>query len=358
MNEIIVDMQNVLLHRGARKNVLNIERFTLRRGELAAVIGPNGAGKSTLLQVINMLLKYQGRMELFGQDAKHSNATLLRRRSAMVFQEALLLKDTVFNNVALPLRFRGVAPEEVRQRVHKALADFRCDHLVDRPARALSGGEAQRVSIARAIVTEPELLLLDEPFAALDASARGELIEEIRHMAEKRGISVLFVSHHFTDVMYFAERAIAMVAGRIVQDAAPEKLMRRPTNESVARLVGMENIIPCELERQNTGPGTIAKLANGISFNLPGEISGPVSACCLPGDALNFYEACDDTTEHPWVVIEGIVERVTPGRGVYRLTMKMGEDRLRARVPRHLASKEMAGRRIKLAFDPAEAHFI
>ncbi len=357
MTEKIVDIRKLTLHRGARRNVLNIESFALRRGELAAVIGPNGAGKSTLLQVINLLLKYQGKMELFGQDTRHGDETMLRRRSAMVFQEALLLKDTVFNNVAMALRFRGVAAGEIKHRVYKALADFRCDHLADRPARALSGGEAQRVSIARALVSEPELLLLDEPFAALDTSARGELIEEIRHVAEVRGISVLFVSHHFTDVMYFAERVIAMVGGRIVQDAASEELMRRPVNEAVARLVGMDNIIPCRIEH-NAAQETFVKLVNGICFTLPEKISGPVSVCCLPGDALQLAGDCHLHPGRSRVNIEGIVERITPGRGIYRLNIKMGEHRLRARVPRHLIAEDIIGRPIKLVFDPAEAHLI
>jgi len=357
MTEKIVEIQNLAVHRGARKNVLNIENFELRRGELAAIIGPNGAGKSTLLQVINLLLKYQGRLKLFGQDANHRNETMLRRRSAMVFQEALLLKDTVFNNVAMALRFRGVAADEIKHRVYRALEDFHCDHLVDRPARALSGGESQRVSIARALVSEPELLLLDEPFAALDASARGELIEEIRHVAEARGISVLFVSHHFTDVMYFAERVIAMVGGRIVQDTASEELMRRPVNEAVARLVGMDNIIPCRIEH-NQGQETLVKLANGISFVLPEKLSKPVSVCCLPGDALQLVNDCHLDPARPWVNIEGIVERVTPARGFYRLNIKVGEHRLRARVPRQFLAGDVVGRSIKLVFDPAEAHLI
>jgi tungstate transport system ATP-binding protein len=357
MNETILDMQHVTVDRGIRKKVLNIEGFTLHRGELAAVVGPNGSGKSTFLQLVNLLHRYQGRMELFGQDASRSDATMLRRRSAMVFQEALLLNDTVYNNVAMALRFRGIAAGEIKGRVFKALADFHCDHLADRQARALSGGEGQRVSIARALVTNPDLLLLDEPFASLDAGARGELIEEIRQMAEARGISVLLVSHNFTDVLYFAERAVALFGGCIVQDANPEIIMRRPVNEKVARLAGMENIIPCRIERYGKEP--FISLDNGVEFKYPGEVSRPVSACCIPGDALHLYDDCLLGLQGSWVIIEGEVERITPGAGAYHILVKLGEHRLRARVPRYLIPANIQNQaKVKLIFNPAEVHMV
>jgi len=356
MSEYILDMRRVTLDRGKRRNVLNIERFALRRGELAAVVGPNGAGKSTLLQVINLLHCCRGDMQLFGQDIRHADQTMLRRRSAMVFQEALLLDDTVFDNVAWALKFRGVAASEIKHRVFKALVDFRCDHLADRPARSLSGGEAQRVCIARALVTDPELLLLDEPFASLDAAARSEMIEEIRQLAETRGISVVLVSHNFTDVLHFAERAIAMFNGSIVQDDKPEVLLRRPVNEQVARLVGMDNIIPCRIEQDSQG--RFIRLANGIRFLYSGEMIKPVSACCLPGDALYL---CDERfhIQQGWVIVEGLVERILPGIGTYRILVKLGEQTLSARVPRNYAASHLHSKtRIKLAFNPAEAHIV
>lgn len=357
VNEHILEMRNVTFDRGTRKNVLNIEGFTLHRGELAAVVGPNGSGKSTFLRVINLLHTYRGEITLFGQKAQSGDKTILRRRSAMVFQEALLLNDTVFNNVALALRFRGIAAGDIKEKVYKALADFRCDHLADRSARALSGGEAQRVSIARAIVTDPDLLLLDEPFASLDAGARGELIEEIRQLAEARGISALLVSHNFTDVLYFAERAIAIFGGRIVQDSTPEVLMRRPVNEQMARLVGMENVIPCHIEQKSQGP--FIRLANGIGFLYSGKVSGQGTKCCIPGDALQLSDDCSLQEQEPKVMIEGIVERVTPEVGTYRIVVKSGEYTLRARVPRnHIADTVHSQAKITLALNPAEVHVI
>lgn len=357
MSEYILDMGRVTVDRGARKNVLNIEAFALKPGELVAVVGPNGAGKSTLLQVINLLHPYHGEMQLFGQKIRNRDKTMLRRRSAMVFQDMLLLNDTVFNNVALALRFRGIKDSEVQERVYQALADFRCGHLADRPALLLSGGEAQRVCIARALVTAPELLLLDEPFAALDAATRDELIEEIRQLAEARGISVVLVSHNFADVLHFADRALVLFDGRIVQDNNPEVIMRRPANEQVARLVGMDNVIPCCSEQDSQG--RFIRLANGLRFLYHGDVSGHISACCIPGDALHLWDENFSLERDQWIIVDGLVERVIPGVGFYRILVKVGEHMLSARVPRnHVIDAKHRSSMVKLAFNPAEIHIV
>ena len=353
----ILSMQNVSVDRSGRQRILNIQTFAVCRGELIAIVGPNGAGKSTLLQTVNLLQPYQGNLRLFGEEAEKSRQSMLRRRSAMVFQETLLLDGTVFENVAWPLRFRGIEPCEIKIRVHKALTDFGCDHLVRRPAKLLSGGEAQRVCIARALVTEPELLLLDEPFASLDVAMRSAMMEEIRKVAKQRGITVMLVSHSFSDVLYFAERAVALFDGQILQDDSPEILMRRPIDERVARLVGMDNVLPCRLELM--GEKRFITLTGGIRFAYGGPLVAAASVCCLPGDALVL---CDDREKAPAagrVVVEGLIERVMPGIGTYRVLVRIEELLLSVRLPRgYAAEKLQPGLRIRLCFDPAEAHVV
>ncbi len=353
MNEILLALESVTFDRGARKRVLDIDRLTVTRGELVALVGPNGAGKSTLLQVMNLLHPHRGAISLFGQDARRADKTALRRRCAMLFQDALLLDDTVFANVAWPLRIRGWAPRDIAARVRRALADFRCDHLAERRARSLSGGEAQRVSLARALAVDPELLLLDEPFSALDPATRNELVGEIRHLAETRGMTVILVSHSFTDVLHFAERAVVMEAGRIVQDDRPETVLRRPANEQIARLVGMDNIIPCRLDSE--GENAVVTLAGGLRFSYPGAVSGPVSVCCLPGDALQLWDDRLADAPVPWVAVEGRVQRLLPGIGAGKLFVRAGDLTLCARVPRTFSPDS---ENVRLAFDPADAHLV
>lgn len=357
MNEYILKMKDLTVSRGGRKNVLEIRQLLVRPGELVAVVGPNGAGKSTLLQTINLLQPYRGELELFGHYAVERDKIMLRRRSAMVFQEMLLVNDTVFNNVALPLRFRGMHEDEIEELVYKALEDFHCEHLAERSALLLSGGETQRVCIARALVTSPELLLLDEPFASLDGATRNEMIEEIRNLARERGIAVLLVSHNFEEVLHFAERALFIFNGRIVQDDRPEFIMRRPATKEIARLVGMDNIVPCYSEEN--WQGRFIKLNNGIQFLYDGDVSPAISACCLPGDAICLWDGKLVSEQRTWIMAEGLVERIIPGVGAYRILLKIGGHTLSACVPRSQITDDIQKHaKVKFIFNPAEAHLV
>ena len=356
MNEIVT-MKKLTVDRNDRQRVLTVDTFSIRRGELIALVGPNGAGKSTLLQTINLLQPYRGELTLFGEKPNSANMLSIRRRCSMVFQEVLLLKGSVFANVAWPLRFRGITAEELRHRVHKALVDFGCEHLADRPALELSGGEAQRVCLARALVTEPELLLLDEPFSSLDAATRHVLMEEIRSVAMQRGIAVIMVSHNFSDVLDFAERAVVLFDGCILQDDRPEILLRRPINQQVARLVGMDNILPCRLEPADNQQFLVS--AGAICFVYAGPVISDTGYCCLPGDALTLHDGASGVTNHRRILLEGVIDRVTPGIGSYRVMIWVGELLLSVRLSREDAvNKLQAGNRIQLRFDPADAHII
>jgi tungstate transport system ATP-binding protein len=351
-------MQQVNVLDKRRKNILSIKNFTVSPGELVAVLGPNGAGKSTLLRTINLLQPYIGKMQLFGQNVHTTNKTSLRRLSALVFQETLLLDDTVFNNVARVLKFRGIVAHKIKQRVYNALATFGCDHLANRSARSLSGGEAKRVCIACGLVADSKLLLLDEPSASLDVGIRAEIIEKIRQWAEARGTAVILVSHNFTDILHFAERAIALFDGDIVQDDKLSMLIRRPINEQLAKLVGMDNIIPCRVERGSRG--YLIKLANSIEFFYPGEVKTPITGCCLSGDAFYLYDPNFSMQHSPSsVIIEGLVERVLHGIGTYTIRVKVGEQTLIARLPRsYMSDNVYPHAMIKLAFNPTDAHFV
>jgi tungstate transport system ATP-binding protein len=346
-------MHNVQVHRGSRKNVLDILEFSVNKGELIAIVGSNGAGKTTLLQVINLLCPYEGKYTLFGKDSRVSDQTLLRRRLAMVFQEPLFLHDTVLSNVAFGLKLRGMNLAERKKKANAALADFRCEHLAMRSAYMLSGGEAQRVSIARAMALDPELLLLDEPFSAQDVAVRQELLESIRQMALCKGITVLLVSHNFSDVLRFANRVIFISQGKIVQDAAPEFILRRPSSIEVAKVLGMDNIIPCRITSKDT-----IELINGIVFPCPQGLYS-VTACCLPGDTLYLWHDSLDANAS-WIKFQGIIERILPGIGNYQMFVKAGNQMFNLRIARDaaLTYQNSQGTKVTIAFDSKEAHFV
>lgn len=355
MEENILSMKNVIVNRKNKKNVLNIENFSMKAGEIIAVVGPNGAGKSTFFQVINLLITFDGELKLFGENVENSNKTKLRRRCSYVFQEMLLLKDTVFNNVAKSLQFRGLSKTEISERVNKVLKDFECEHLANRSAYRLSGGEAQRVCIARAMVTEPELLLLDEPSASLDAQMRSEMIRHIREVAEERGIAVILVSHNFSDVLRFAQRAVVMFDGNLVQEAVPEVLMRKPVNERTARLVGIDNIIPCKVDCDN-----VINLPNGIKFSYHCSIDKSVSNCCIPGECIKIYDKDFSTTEISMVVMEGVIKKIFPDIGNYYVIVQCKGLIINIRVSKeYIVDNNIEENKfVKIAFSSLDTHLI
>lgn len=351
----ILELLNVQVQRG-QKVLLDIHELRLEKGEMVSLIGPNGAGKSTLLQVINLLLPIKsGKIRLYGQDVTQADPRILRHRCGFVFQEPLLTKDTVFNNVALSLRLRGVSKSETKKQVLKVLEAFHCSHLVNRYAQHLSGGEAQRVSLAQALVFEPELLLLDEPFTALDPATRNSLIFELKQIAQELGVTVLLVSHSMNDVLRFTKRTIVLEQGRIIQDDYPEAILRQPATKSVAQLVGMDNILPCALK---TVPGgTLVTLADVIPFVRELIFEKVQGHCCLPGDVFKIW---DDrlSAEKIWVGIDVKVREVIPGIGVYQAIVDGPGFSLKLKLSRESRRYLIPGAALKIAFDPQDAHIL
>lgn len=224
----------------AKKRILDVEQFNLRYGEVMALIGPNGAGKSTLLQVLALLQKPDsGELLLHGEQVTKNNNLSLRRRMAVVFQEPLLLDTTVYNNVASGLLIRGHKREEAGHRIKKWLDYLGIGRLAQRHTRFLSGGESQRVSLARALAMEPELLFLDEPFSSLDFPTRRSLIRDLSGILKSTAISTLLVTHDYTEIPLLAQSIAVMQEGRIVQHGNTGEVFAKPCSEEVATLLGV-----------------------------------------------------------------------------------------------------------------------
>lgn len=248
----LFEMEGVRVERGGRP-VLDVPSFRLAAGEVVALIGPNGSGKSTfLLALMGLLPRAAGRI-LFHGEALEAGGRIVerRRRMAMVLQESLLFDATVEGNVAAGLKLRGTARAEARRRVAAYLERFRVGALAARPARELSGGEARRVSLARALVIEPEVVLLDEPFAGLDAPTRQAITDDLEQAVCDAGMAAILVTHDATEALRFASRVVVMHEGRIVQSDAPSVVLNQPVNEFVASCVGMETILEGEVRRRS-----------------------------------------------------------------------------------------------------------
>jgi ABC-type sulfate/molybdate transport systems ATPase subunit len=252
----LLELRDVEVHAGDRV-ILDIDRLAVAAGEVLAVLGLNGAGKSTLLRVAGGLrAPDRGTTRLDGELAVPAR---LRAASAAVLQRPLLRRASVRANVETGLRFRHVARSERARRAHDWLNRLALGPLADRPAHSLSGGEAQRVSIARALALEPRLLLLDEPFAGLDAPTRAELLADIRDVLAATDTGALFVTHDRHEAAAIGDRIAILHAGALRQIGLTATVLDGPADPVCARLLGYDNVLSAALasrllDTPSTGP--------------------------------------------------------------------------------------------------------
>lgn len=224
-----------LLVQHKKRDVLRVESLDIQSGETLTVVGPNGAGKSTLLLTLARLLKpAQGDILYEGKSLNQWDELEYRRRISFVFQIPLLMDMTVEQNVALGLKFRGTPKEETRERTWNWMKQLGVASLAKRRAGQLSGGEAQRVSLARAFVLEPELLLLDEPFAALDPPTHAKLLEDLSTILKQDHRTAVFVTHNLSEAAKVSHRIAVIIGGVLRQVGTSKQIKSRPADETVA----------------------------------------------------------------------------------------------------------------------------
>jgi tungstate transport system ATP-binding protein len=285
MNESvsILEARNLELERGGTI-ILNIPSLLIQEGEILALIGPNGAGKTTLLQTLSYLLKpFQGEIFFRGRKVEKNHSVLeYRRKLAMVFQEPLLFDTTVFNNVASGLKIRGMERGTIHDRTMEQLERFGISHLKDRSAKTLSGGEAQRTSLARAFAIRPEVLFLDEPFASLDPPTRDSLIEDLEHILQQTRTTVIFATHDRSEALRLSYRMAVMNEGKIFQIGSPEEVMNHPIDEFVASFVGVETILSGRVTKKYGGTFLASILGQEIEVVGDVHLGETVVLCIRP----------------------------------------------------------------------------
>jgi len=258
--------------------------LTVPSGELVALLGPSGSGKTTLLRIIAGLEAPDGGAILFnGTDA--TRRSVRERRVGFVFQHYALFRHmTVFENVAFGLRVRPRAARptrsEIADRVHELLRLVQLEGLAKRYPAQLSGGQRQRIALARALAVEPKVLLLDEPFGALDARVRQELRRWLRRLHDEIHVTSVFVTHDQDEALEVADRVVVMNEGRIEQVGSPEEVYERPATPFVYNFLGNVNLFHGRVDKGEARIGD-------ISIDLPeyqGEADGPAVAYVRPYD--------------------------------------------------------------------------
>jgi tungstate transport system ATP-binding protein len=230
----LLEIKDLLIHRN-KYPVLEVTHLAVERGSVLAIVGPNGAGKSTLLMAQARLIRPERGEILFnGENITSQSATIYRRRLALVMQDPLLFDKSVYENVALGLYFRGYSNGEIDERVQKWMKRLGIIHLKSRRANQLSGGEAQRVSLARALALNPELLLLDEPFSALDPPTRLQLVDDLGEMLREQHITTIFVTHDLNEAVRLSDSMAILLNGQLKQFGRPEDVLKAPMSAEVA----------------------------------------------------------------------------------------------------------------------------
>jgi len=225
---------------------LDVNYLHTKKGRILVIIGPNGSGKSTLIRLINLLEKPdEGKICFNGREITNGGAgqVEVRKKMAVVFQDPLLFNTSVYSNVTMGLKIRKIKLSEVKDRIDYLTDKLKIRALLNRSTRSLSGGEKQRVSLARALVLDPELLLLDEPLANIDQSSRENLRSDLFEVLKEYGKSIIYVTHDRNEAMVLADDIAVMDEGKILQFAEKEEIFRRPKDEFIARFVGVETLI-------------------------------------------------------------------------------------------------------------------
>lgn len=264
---------------------------TIERGEFVTLLGPSGCGKSTLLRCIAGLTSVNsGRILLDGVDLVP--VTPQKRNIGMVFQSyALFPNMTVEQNVAFGLRMQKVNADDTHKRVAEVLKLVELTDFANRYPHQMSGGQCQRVALARSLVTRPRLLLLDEPLSALDARIRKHLREQIRAIQRELGLTTIFVTHDQEEALTMSDRIFLMNQGRIVQSGDAETLYTAPVDVFAAGFIGNYNLLEADdVSRLMQRPinSRIAIRPEAIQLSLTGELEGQIRSHSLLGNVIRY----------------------------------------------------------------------
>jgi tungstate transport system ATP-binding protein len=353
----VVELRDVRRHHPGGFT-LEVPALEVRVGEVLAVIGPNGSGKSTLLRILGLLERPEaGQVLVGGRPVDARDALVERRRMAAVFQEPLLADTTVAANVALGLRFRGVARGEVERRVTHWLARLGVGGLAARAARTLSGGEAQRVALARALVLEPEVLLLDEPFASLDQPSRTALVADLASVLGQDRITTVLVTHHRGEAQALADRVAVLIDGRVRQLDETARVFHAPAAEDVARFVGVETIVNGRVCAREAGVTRVEVAGHMLEVSTPAEVGAQVRLAIRPEDVTLALPSEHGAATSARNVLRGSIARLTVTDTGVRVLVECGFPLVATVTPRSVTELELvAGMPVAALFKASAVH--
>lgn len=323
MADPLLSVKDLEVRRG-EQIALQVRSLDIHQGEVLAVIGPNGSGKSTLLLVLaRLLLPYRGQIYFRGSPIENEDDLVYRRRIALVLQEPLLMHQSVFDNVSAGLKFRRLPRAEVASRTNNWLNRLDIHHLSHRPAHKLSGGEAQRTSLARAFALQPELLLLDEPFSALDAPTRARLLQDLHELLSQTNITTVFITHDLDEALLLGDKVAVLLGGVLHQVGRPQDVFTAPSDGEVAAFVGVETVISGKVAScQN---GQVIVQANGLNLEAVGDLAmGKTVLFCLRPEDITLSIPTSVGMTSARNRLSGRISRMTPSGPLVRVVVDCG----------------------------------
>jgi ABC-type Fe3+/spermidine/putrescine transport system ATPase subunit len=252
-------------------------------GQYYVLLGRSGSGKTQLLELIAGL-EHPDSGAIILDDVDITQQKIQERKVGIVFQDyAVFPHMTVFGNIAYPLRARKVNKKSIAERVEKVATSMNISHLLARSTQKLSGGELQRVALARTLITSPRLLLLDEPLSSLDTSLKDDLKSLLRNL-NKAGQTIIHVTHDYGDAISLAKRVGVIHNGRIIQEGSVDEVFKNPSNRFVARYAGIRNFFRVDISGENGS--LIGVTEHNIRFKLNGVASGRDNLLLIKNDSI------------------------------------------------------------------------
>jgi iron(III) transport system ATP-binding protein len=345
-------------------SVKAVDEATLevRRGEVFTLLGPSGCGKTTVLRLVAGLDDLDdGEIVLRGHVVASAHRRLFvpshKRNLGMVFQSyAIWPHMTVFENVAYPLRLRGVRSTTIRERVTSVLGLVGLDGLEERSGTRLSGGQMQRLALCRALVYEPDLLLLDEPFSNLDAKLREQMRIELKALQRRLAVTVLFVTHDQIEALSLSNCIAVMNQGRVEQVGSPRSLYERPASAFVRDFLGQTVILRGRIERFDVQTASVVMAGMGGSGTLVGGaapgaalVAGTGAHIAVRPESIEIER--DDRPARDSNTLPGTIEDLVFVGERYEARVLLG-DQQRIRIPLPRASEWREGQRLQLRLPP------
>ena len=276
-----LDLSRLVKRYGKATAVADVS-IAVGKGELVALLGPSGCGKTTTLRMVAGFVEPdEGMITIAGRDI--TRVPPHKRDTGMVFQSyALFPHMSVAENIAFGLKRRRVPGAEIAERVQRMIALLKLDGLAERLPRQLSGGQQQRVAVGRALVVNPAVVLLDEPFSNLDALLRDSTRVELRRLQQTFGLTTLFVTHDQAEAMAISDRVAVMSEGRVAQIGRPREIYEHPATRFVASFIGRATLFDCGPERETSAAGVRLRSTDGHVLDLPAAPAGPASVVVRP----------------------------------------------------------------------------